>query len=350
MRRTLIFCLLVLLSTSLMAQVEEKGTVVETLRNMFPDVTIKVDPTTYALIIEATPEDHRRILEVIKSLDLPPRQITIVAKFIEIIVTDIGELGIEWTGLTSTFYGDEAGWASEGYSPNSEASALLRFPPRALTMVEGVLTEGSIFRYTRLDPTQFRILLHALEKEEKANLLSEPRVTTLNHQEATIHVTKIYPYATNVTYRTKRVYREGREYTEEVPEYDLADREVGITLDVTPHVPEGSDIITLHILPTVESMVERVTVAVGIPEAVGRPVIDTRYAETTIMLKSGETIVLGGLIRDEDKKIKRQVPFLGSIPLLGRLFRTEYTKSEKNNLLIFITAYLVDERGRMIIS
>ena len=139
-----------------------------------------------------------------------------------------------------------------------------------------------------------------------------------------------------------------------VETYEIAEQNYGITLEVTPTVPQGSDIIKVDIHPEVTNLVDQVQIinsaelddlSVG---NLGWPIIDTRTTKTSLMVKSGETIVMAGLIKDEDQTYVRKVPILGDIPYIGQLFKSTNVDRIKTNLVIFLTVNLIDSEGESI--
>ncbi len=311
--------------------VSGERTIVDVLRKMFPQATIEVDPVSSTLIVKAPPSLQKKIEKMIKRLDVYHPQVTIEAKFVELTVTDINELGVNLdipnikTGPSDGNVDVISNWAdSDAGFPNESA--------------------GTSFWITRLNDTAFNALLRALEKQKKVNVLSAPRVTTVNGQPATIEVTQNIPYVSQ-----RSIQNVGTsEYPIWQTNYTIAQDDAGVYLEVTPTVPEGSTLITLDLKPTVKVLVKRITVYNDVEAGYGWPVVDTRTTNTSMVVRSGESIVLGGLIHDSTEVIEKKVPILGSIPFLGRAFQYKYSSKVKKNLLIFITAYLVSPRGERI--
>ncbi len=107
--------------------------------------------------------------------------------------------------------------------------------------------------------------------------------------------------------------------------------------------------ITLDLHPTIDFFVRRVSSHILAPLELGYPIIDTRTTQTSLIVKSGSTVILGGLMQDKDGLLNKKIPLLGDIPLLGKLFRYKYRNREKRNLLIFVTATLLTSAGEEII-
>ncbi len=320
-------------------------TIVDILRAAFPQVTIEVNPVTGTLIVKAPPSIQKKIGEMIKRLDVYHPQITIEAKFVELTVGDINELGVEMQTLAQGQYlGGQGGIKvgntfSEGNVniKNSWADTDAGFPAEAA---------GTSFWFTRLSDTAFNAVLRALEKQKKVNVLSAPRVTTVNGQPANIEINQNIPYVSDRTITNVGTSQDPIWQTN----YTIKEKSAGVSLEVTPTVPEGSTLITLDIKPKVQVLVRRIITFSGVESAYGWPVIDTRTANTSMVVRSGDSIVLGGLIQGKTSVITKKVPLLGDIPLLGYAFRYKHSQNVKKNLLIFITAYLVSPSGGKIVG
>jgi len=178
----------------------------------------------------------------------------------------------------------------------------------------GIVTVGTIKSFGSIDAT-----LQALETANKANIISNPRITTVNNREASVVVGKQIPlivqdFAGNaVTQLTT----------------------IGIKLNVTPHINTGNR-ITMDVHPEVSDLASQATVQGGI-------IINTTMADTRVMVNDGETAVIGGLIRSNESTLKRGIPVLMDIPLLGNLFRSSSATKQKRELLIFVTPKILGE-------
>lgn len=309
-----------------------------------PDRVIKVDPRTGTIVVRDTPSNQRKIADILKDIDIGPQQITIESRFVELKLTDLSELGINW-GNSFRWYQftsgappgqrDVAKMITGGQTPGSQGN---------LVNFSNTTGQGLSFQLSRLTPVELDLIIHALAQNDKANLLSSPKVTTINGQKANIQIVRSVPYITEVTLEnmgsaSQPIWRY---------DYTVAEEEVGISLVVTPRVGEDSKIITLELEPEVEVLACRLVFIAGTSENLGWPVIDRRNAKTTLMVQSGETVVMGGLLDDRDTVTNQKVPLLGDIPLLGNLFRHQYTTRTKKNLLIFVTASLINPAGEEI--
>ncbi|MBN1870944.1 MAG: hypothetical protein JW800_00060 [Candidatus Omnitrophica bacterium] len=347
----------------------------EYLTEALPDQdgrTITYNDITGILTVTDTPTNHKLIEKLIKQFDIGPQQVMIEAKFVEITFEDLDELGIEWywhrhgditftdiaagEDITNSLLGSTDDMDSDTYysSPNYQGvqwdvESSNQFP---------VTDFGLGFIISQYESGKFlTAYLKALASEERANLLSSPKITTLSGQNANIQVTQKFPYVSEVDFENQG--------TAEDPiwvfDYTIEEKVTGITLEVTPYVNSGSNIITLDLHPEVSNLIARRPIYVGdddnpftqeadVPALLGWPVIDTRTSRASVMVKSGETIVMGGFVKDDETLTKKKVPLLGDIPFVGNLFKYEYKSREKKNLVIFLTATIITPSGSEITS
>jgi general secretion pathway protein D len=188
--------------------------------------------------------------------------------------------------------------------------------------------------FQKLTGTEFETVLKALEDKSFANTLSAPHIMTLNNQEASILIGNKYPLI-KATMSTET----GSVTGQSLDKY----QDIGIQLNVVPQI-SGKDYINLIVHPAVSSYSQTVKAvsATGVIMA-EYPIIVVREAETQILMKDGETVVIGGLMKDVKSDSRKGIPILMDIPLLGFFFRRDYTTTTKVDLLVFITAYIVKE-------
>ena len=295
---------------------EKKDTLKEVLNNIIEEGEFFLDSLSNCIYVEAPSPYIKRVTEYLEKLDVRPKRIMIKAEFVEIRLTDEEELGIKWR------------W--KGAYDNYPLGATFRYPyqtrsesgesaanPRLSTLASGM---GIIFGSAG---QEFRGIIDLLISEGKANLLSSPNIATLEEKEAKIDVGDEYPYETYVI-----------EGGVKVPTIKF--KTVGATLLVTPYI-QGEKEVVLDI----ESEVSEITGAPPFPTA--PPIVGTRKARTQISVDDGATIVIGGLLRETDKKTREGIPFLSRLPLLGSLFTYKTSKKEKTDLLVFITPYILSE-------
>ncbi|MGE4357998.1 MAG: type II secretion system protein GspD, partial [Candidatus Omnitrophota bacterium] len=192
---------------------------------------------------------------------------------------------------------------------------------------------GLQIAYKRLTGFEFEAILHALSEDVEANVLSAPRIMTLDNQEASILVGTKYPIL--------KADVAGTETTTTTTTLDYF-QDIGIQLNVVPQIV-GNDYINMIIHPAVTSYSSTVEAKSSEGTTLASyPIINTREAETQILVKNGETIAIGGLLKDVRSESRIGIPILSSIPLLGLLFQRKTIDTEKIDLLIFIRAFIVE--------
>ena len=326
---------------------------------------IVLDEIIGLLTITDTPKNQELALQLIREWDIGPKQILIEAKFIEITFTDLDEIGVDWEMLRTDapIIANFTGNAATGTDALSTGTGMMGTGTSAAAFASAASTAGLglVVGRALISGNTLLAYLKALAQSGKVDLLNAPRITTLSGQMANLQVVRSFPYATSVE-RTQVDLSGSTAGTTSsifpVETYEIEEETTGITLEVMPTVIEGSNIITLEIHPEVTRLVQQIalssltqisgTTAI-FPPNLGWPIIDTRTAQTTVMIRSGETIVIGGLIQDQDSNtINRKIPFLGDIPFIGNLFRYKYEERAKKNLVVFITAKLIGTHGEEI--
>lgn len=298
-----------------------------------------LDERTGALIITNTPSNLQIIEGVLYKLDVTPIQVLIEARFMELEVTDLTELGIEW-GLKED--AEDEGWMLErkgnrGRTEIKRGSGVYFEDFDNQSLGFNLTYEGVLWH------PQFDFVIHALEKTGKTKTLSCPRVTALNNQTATIEVITEDVYSTSFELGVEWEdedddgFRDDGELSIKNVPTGFVTREVGKILRVTPSVGRDMKTITLMLVPEVSS-VSTTTYTYG---TVTMPKFESRSVSTTVVIEDGQTVVLGGLIKETNTKTVTKVPLLGDIPILGRLFRKDNDDVTRKNLLIFITASIV---------
>ena len=296
------------------------------------------------VIITDVPPVIDKIKKMIINIDVKPQQVLIEAKIIEANKDRLRDLGIDWgtgsSGASSSTLsyvpvGKNAGGFDNSRIGGHVLSDLVTpttFTPKATSLTSA--NTGLKLAYRKLTGSQLEIILHALEEDVDTNTLSAPRIMTLNNQEATILVGQKFPLiTTSISTQTNQVTG------------STLDRyqDIGIQLNVVPQICDN-DYINMIIHPAVTSSSEYVEAKTESGVVLSKyPIINTREVETQIFIKDGETVVIGGLLKDVKTKSKMGVPFLGKIPLLGLLFQRETNDTEKIDLLIFITARVMRE-------
>jgi len=254
---------------------------------------IQVDERLNALIVTGSPEGVDQIKEFLAKVDIPLQQVMLDLKVVDITSTGRKSLGINWNQwLATTIF-------AEGARPDGTA------PPAYLGI--------PIDAFART-PFSLTATLNFLVESNEARILAAPRIATMSGKTASIHVGDKFPI----------VY-----YDPRAGQYQVIYVDIGIKLEVKPTIgPDGY--ITCDITPTVSSL--RELIQNQYPRTI------ERTATTTMRVKDGETIVIGGLIQDEDREVVDKVPLLGDLPIVGALFKTTTKGPDvKSEVVIMIT-------------
>ena len=302
-------------------------------------VKVTPDKATNSLIIVASANDYETLLGVIKKLDIRRRQVYVEAVIMEITLDKERDLGVEFRGavqqgnnnafLAGTNFGFTGG-------VNDLFTALATGNPLLLTGT-GLIAGGIGGSVTLPDGTKvpaITAVLRAAQTHTNVNILSSPHLLTLDNKEAEIIVGQNVPFITS----------QARDTTNLANTINTVERkDVGITLRLTPHIHE-SDFVSMEIYQESSAIVGDTLLNTS---QVG-PTTTKRSAKTSVLVKSGDTLVLGGMMQETYTTSSSQVPLLGDIPLLGRLFRFKSVHRQKTNLLLLLTPHIIREPGQMV--
>jgi len=303
--------------------------------------TIEADEGTNALIITADTDEMAALEGVIQRLDIRRAQVLVEAIIVELTLIDGQDLGLQWLFANqSGMYGsninnqDVASRLAEGILPGGgddpETPSDGEFD---VTDLAGALagTPGFSLGWGTIDDDlTMTVILNALKETTNANILSTPSLLTLDNQEAYITVGQNVPFVTGSFTST------GSGDGVENPFQTIEREDVGVTLNVTPHINEG-DSVVLDIQQEVSSII------IGSQLLASDIITNERKIETKVVAKDGAVVVLGGLIEDDVQDTSQKVPILGDIPFLGRLFRSDGETVTKRNLLVFIRPTIIRE-------
>ncbi len=299
---------------------------------------VQADEATNSVLLTADVETMDTLLSIVDSLDIRRAQVLVEAIIVEITGKNQKELGIEWM-----YQADDAGFG--GFSPGSglgsvaaPALNLLESPSDndALAgLATGIVSAKSpIFGVGRLGKNvDFLSVLKLLQTTESSNILSTPSLLTTDNSEASILVGQQVPFVTG-SYTGMTGSTTGGNNSFSSPFNTVNREDVGIKLQVTPHV-NGGDSLVLDIEQEISSVLG------GSESSPNGPTTSKREIKTQILAGDSQTVVLGGLIQDQVDKSDSRVPVLGSIPVLGHLFRSQGAKKNKTNLLIFLKPTII---------
>ena len=359
--------------------------------NMLPPNQLYFNDRRGILMVRATSQELDIIQKAIEVLNVAPPQLTIEAKFVEVGQNDTRELGFDWFLGNTLARNGSIGWqggtapsfagAPSPGNPSGVFPGSFGIPSVPPTATDGEITSGlrnnapSIFTLTGiLTQPQFRVVIHAIENREGTDLMAAPKVTTLSGRQTQIQVVEIRSIvAGNSTgfgggggaggavggvggtaVQGAGVGVQQGFTTTQVP--------LGPTLDVLPYVSADGYSVQMTIIPsiiefigydeeTARQFIPQVTLAVGnnvgapITSQLPLPIFRARQVVTSCNVWDGQTAVLGGLLAEDVSKTKDKIPILGDLPLVGRLFRSESSKTRRKNMLIFVTPTIIDPAG-----
>lgn len=325
--------------------------VAKTMASFEGEVSITADKGANALLIVASPRDYQTLRNVIEKLDIRRKQVYVEAVIMEVNPSFSRDLGFEYRGAVPLQSGDSVdqvmiGGTNFGQGTNdlvksltggtsgSSSTSLTSLFPLDMGTTTG-LTLGAVFDRVKVTTADGKtillpanlFLLHALQSSTKANILSTPHLIAIDNEEAEIVVGRNVPFLTSTSQTTVSTITQ------------IQRQNVGITLRFTPQITEG-DYIQLKLYQEISALISS-----PIGQDVNRvgPTTSTRTASNTVLVRDGQTIVVGGLMEDRVEKVKSGIPWLQDIPLLGWAFRFERENVEKSNLLIFLTPTVVRE-------
>ena len=300
----------------------------EEVKNMLQDISdqIQVDISGNKLLVNASPKKIAEIEDVVRQIDVPAIQIMLETRLIEVAVDGEEQLGIDWSRLsqvTAIFAENALDEATGGSIVPDDQTLGAKPTTMPFDQLKRDLKKGSqaIPRYFSRQMTAFDITLDMLMKANRAEVLADSRLTTLNGREASIKLVDIVPYilSSGGVGGQVQVQRE----------------EVGIKLNIAPTV-NTDGYITVKVEPEVSTIFEFIGPDKNIPR------VKSRKSSTTIRVKNGESIIIGGLLSNDRKETTYRLPILSKIPWLGeKLFTSRNMVDRKTDLIIQITPNIV---------
>lgn len=274
------------------------------VRDLQGQITVIPDPNTNSLIVVTTPDNVQMIQSILDQLDRIPEQVMIETMIIEATLDSSNSFGVEWNLVQNKVLGNKGVTGSAG----SDFGLGKANPP-----LEG-------FKYT-LTGGDLGVFLNALKTDTKFQVLSTPRIFTSNNNQAEINISQRVPYVVST-----------REDSNGNLTFNYSFQDVGIVLNVTPHIT-ANGYVTMDIDQTANDL-QGFT-------SFNAPIVNQREANTSVSVKDGETIILGGIIRNNVTSTVKKIPLLGDIPILGNLFKSSSKQNVKTELMVFLTPRVV---------
>ena len=285
-------------------------------------VSVWADPQTNAIVVNAPPKMMRSLMSIVDKLDIRRAQVLVEAIIVEVLVDRVSDIGVTW--------------AVEGSGSNTPVG-ITNFPASGTNLINllasagsggavdpsGAIGEGVSIGIGRIvdGGTSFAAILSALRADATTNIISTPTIVTTDNEEASLNIGQEVPFLTGSFTST------GTAGGAVNPFQTIQREQVGVKLTITPQINEGNAIL-LKISQEVSSISES-TAAADL-------ITNQSTIDTTVIIEDGGILVLGGLIKDELRESTQKVPILGSIPLLGALFRHRSVVKVKTNLMVFI--------------
>ena len=278
----------------------------EPRRGLEGQVDIQPDPSTNSLVIRTSPRNFEAIQEMLRELDRLRPQVLIKVLIVEVTLDESTQFGLEgfWENRMTVRGGDSA---TQQFSTDFSLA-----------------TQG--FSYL-LSGDEFQATLNLFAEEGKLRVLATPRILALDNESALINVGKEVPRVTNTFVNDLGNTTNSVTY-----------ENIGIMLEVIPHInPDG--LVTMFVAPEISDVASE-SEAIEIAPGVTNPTFNVNRAQTTVAVRTGTTVVIGGLIRETTDETVEKIPFLGDIPILGYLFSRTSTQSVRRELMIFLTPYV----------
>ncbi|MCH7853160.1 MAG: type II secretion system secretin GspD [Proteobacteria bacterium] len=292
-------------------------------------ISVWADAQNNAIVVNAPPKMMRSLMMIVDKLDIRRLQVLVEAIIVEVIVDRTAQLGITW--------------AVDGSNRGNSPVAVTNFPDSGAGVVQlagaaagdgninpaGLIGSGLTFGVGHISDNgiSFAAILHALEGDANTNIISTPSIVTTDNVEATLSVGQEVPFVTGSFSNTGSV---GGAVN---PFQTIQRQKIGVKLTITPQINAGNSLL-LKISQEISSIAQSAAGAVDL-------ITNERTIETTVIIDDGQILVLGGLLEDQLRESDQRVPILGSIPIIGALFRSRKTDKIKTNLMVFIRAKIL---------
>src|SRR5438105_248524 len=298
----------------------------------------QIDERTNTIFFRETRSNIDNIRKMLVQIDRPTRQVMIEARLVEVSADPVQAYGINWAGSfgsasspKTVTYGNPIAGSSPVPGANPPTSGLALGNPSNHNLF-GNLSHLIPGQFAILSIPQFSAAMTALNEDADAEFLANPRIVTADNQQAKIEVIRNQPVPQlNFNEQTATAVFGG-----------FQDKTFGNTLIVRPSINKDN-FITLSVKPEISNKVSDFHFSFNGAD-VFSPIIDKRSLDSNVLIKSGDTLALGGLISDQVSKARTKVPVLGDIPFLGYAFQSHDNERHKRNLLIFVTPSIIDQR------
>jgi len=300
----------------------------------------QIDERTNTLFFRETRSNIDNIRKILVQIDKPTKQVMIEARLVEVSADPVQAYGINWAGTVGSFSTPKT-FTYGGFN-GTKAQPGQNIPTNGLALGNTNNNNffGDLTHLADIPQSMFAILsvpemsatLQALNEDTDAEFLANPRIVTADNQQAKIEILRNQPVPQlNFNEQTATAVFGG-----------FQDKQFGNTLIVRPSINKDN-FITLQVKPEISSKVSDFHFVFNGAD-VTSPIIDKRSLDSSVLIKSGDTLAIGGLISDQTSKSRTKVPLLGDIPVLGYAFQSHGNERHKRNLLVFVTPTIVDQR------
>lgn len=287
--------------------------------------TVVPDLPTNSLVFTATQEQFNSLKTILEQLDTQPKQVLLRGMIAEVSLNKLNSAGIDWAAWGGDIFGSIVGAGNIQLGNTAVPSDIQTLYQSLITQEELVERNGSTYSVTN---TQGAGLVYAyiklLNKFDAVNVLSMPRLMCTDNLQSSLQVGQVIPQLKGSLTNQTNTNSVTNSY-----EY----KDVGLILTVTPHIRSGN-LVALDIEQRIEDLLTTTNSTT--------PITSKREVKTSVLVANGETVVIGGLIKEAEKELKNRVPLFSYIPLIGNLFKSQEKQREKVDLMIFLTPYILE--------
>ncbi len=292
-------------------------------------VIVAADKATNTISVIGDPDTYAKVQALIEKLDIPRDQIFVEALIIETTLEEGAKFGVEWVagGGNKNLVGTGT-FINDGNVIDLQAPVLEGKPPNLSALPNGFSLGvlGNVITYEGVKFPTLSALVSAIKTKSGINILSKPQLLTLDNEEAEVFVGENRPFLISKKFDANN---------NPVQTFDY--RDVGIKLKILPHLVDDNTIL-LNVYQEVKKVIASAS------NETSAPITLTRSTTTTVKVRDNTTIVISGLIKNDESITEKKVPLLGDIPILGALFRTHEKSSEKTNMMVFINTRIIRTR------
>ena len=299
------------------------------------DITILADERANSIVVMAAPGDVKTIRGIIANMDIPLSQVVIETVIVSVTFENSQETGMDWVQKAMLTMTGKNATPRFAYATAGGGGRLAPRDTTAMTSTGDIPAGGGATGWFSLFDLNMDIILKAIQTDNRSRLMSSPRITTMDNKEAVLEDTKRIYWSEGSTHYTSSDY-----YSDNIKNEDI-----GIKLKVTPRINKKG-YITLTIEQEIQTSEGQQSITTR-DSTTTFPNLVTRKMSADVAVQSGETVVLGGLADNSISRDITKVPILGSIPLLGMLFRSEVEKTSRTEIIVFLTPRVIDTPAAM---